>query len=118
MARLSVTYVAAALCLVASVAQADWRTQTGQDPMTDKKWAAMSAPLNNSELPIVVKCWQGGDIQALIMVGRYEQSVTYKPTKTKIRIDKGEPFEILMSPINFNGAWTTNDVSEKSQPRT
>jgi hypothetical protein len=105
----------AGVCLVASAAHADWTTQTGENPMNDGKWAAMTS-LTSSGLPISVKCWEKGQIQAMIVLGSYEGTATYKPVvSTKFRIDKGEPFELPMTTNNFNGMLLIGAIGEPAR---
>ena len=94
---------AAALCLTASAALADWKAQTGADMVTDEKWAAMAGETDLGTL-FIIKCWEKGNIQAVVPVGPYEASASFGPRVTaKFRVDKGEPFEIMMSPTNIKG---------------
>ena len=94
---------AATLCLTASVALADWKAQTGADMMTDEKWAAMAGETDLGTL-FIIKCWEKGNIQAVVPVGPYDASASFGPRVTaKFRVDEGEPFEIMMSPTNIKG---------------
>ena len=94
---------AAVLCLTASAALADWKAQTGADMMTNEKWAAMAGEMDLGTF-FIIKCWEKGNIQAVVPVGPYDASASFGPRVTaKFRVDKGEPFEIMMSPTNIKG---------------
>lgn len=91
-----------------------WSGGSGEDPMTDKKWQAASAPFNPLGLPMVLfKCWEGGELQLGIVVGRYDDSASYASVVTaKFRVDKQEPVDIRLIPSNLNGFLNLTMMSE------
>jgi hypothetical protein len=57
----------------AATANAEWLSTSGEDPMTDKKWAGASATFSEMGFPSVLfECWEGGELQLGIVVGRYD----------------------------------------------
>jgi hypothetical protein len=103
----------------AAAADAEWLSTSGEDPMTDKRWAGDSAMFSPMGLPSVLfKCWEGGELQLGIVVGRYDDSASYAPMLTaKFRVDKGEAVDILAQPQNLNGflslSATSVDIAEE-----
>ena len=109
--------LAAAFCAACSTtAMADWQTRSGEDPMTDQKWVATSAPFGSIGIPqVLFKCWAGGSLQVGIVVGSYDDSASYAAiVPIKFRVDKEEFVDLLTTPTNLGGMLTLAASSETS----
>ncbi len=72
--------LAAMMFAVSVAARAEWVIETGEDPMTDQKWAAAGAVFSEQGLPkVLFKCWAASAerIQLGIIVGEYNDAASY-----------------------------------------
>jgi hypothetical protein len=99
-------WLAIAGIVLALPARAEWVVETGEDLMTDQKWAAASASFGEAEVPkVLFKCWQGGHVQLAIFVAPYNDAASYASSvTTKFRVEKNAPVEIHTIPMNLGGA--------------
>ena len=100
--------IGALILALSSPVHAEWLGGSGEDPMTDQKWAAATTEFSYSGLPAAVfKCWAGGALQVGVAVGPYEASASYSPiVKMQMRVDKEPPVELLAAPVDLNNMLT------------
>jgi hypothetical protein len=108
--RLGYGVLGAALALAvvlgtANAAWADWAIKYGEDPMTNRKWAAASATFNGGQ-ELIFKCWTNGYfLLGVVGVGIINDAASHKENvQVRFRIDKDEIIEGTLHPTNINGA--------------
>nr|WP_320141244.1 hypothetical protein [uncultured Cohaesibacter sp.] len=98
------------LLLCTGNAAAAWIFESGEDPLTDKKFAFMAASQQgggDEPFTLILKCWEGDGAQPLMLIGTpvsYDQRESYKSSVlVKFRVDKGDVLELSFGPRELSG---------------